>query len=105
MAQDHHLGFPQLVLIRGEGPAQCGASPEDIEGGRRGPGSRQFGWFPSAGQCDGTSKSNRRHRLENSVLALPIQKIERRDAVAVSAWRFFPHQYNTVWILIRQWFQ
>src|ERR1700733_1911394 len=82
MAQYHHLGLPRLIFILGEGAAQGGANTEDGKEGRRDARALQLFRFSRAGQRDGSSETDRGHAFEDGIPILPVEVVERGDAVA-----------------------
>ncbi len=94
----------RLVLIGGKGPAQGCLDDEDIEIVRRHARTPQLDRFVSTGQGDG-SAGLRGHVLEDAVVFLPVQVIQRGDTVDPTSWRLLQHAHNAVRLCIRERFQ
>src|SRR5579863_10436907 len=102
MTEHGHQLLSRLVFIGREGAPERRLNAEDIEimGGNS--GTSQLHWFSGTGQRDVPSSGIPGHIVENRVLSLPVQKIQRRYAVSGKTRRFLQHPNDAVGIGVGQ---
>ncbi len=101
VTQDDDRGGAALLVVRLERAAQCRLDPEDLEIVGRYQHAVQPRGLPAAGQRHAQS-SRGRQRLERSAEPLPVQEIERADAVARRRRRRFEHTDDAFGLGIRE---
>ncbi len=80
------LLFAQLVLTGQERPAQCRFGAKHLEVARRHQAASELDGFGATGQRDRVA-GLRRHEVEDGVVSLPVQEVQRRDSVALASRR------------------
>ena len=101
VTQDDDRGGAALLVVRLERAAQCRLDPEDVEIVGRYQHAVQPRGLPAADQRHAQS-SRGRQRLERSAEPLPVQEIERADAVARRRRRRFEHTDDAFGLGIRE---
>ena len=86
VTDDRHLVFAQLVLTGKKRPAQCRFGAKHLEVARGHQAASELDWFGAAGQRDRVA-GLRRHEVEDGVVSLPVEEVQRRDAVALASRR------------------
>ncbi len=77
MAEDGHLVFSGLIFIRQKGAAERGLDAEDVEIMGRDARAAQENRFAHAGERDAAAAGLGRHEIEDGVVLLPVEKVER----------------------------
>ena len=90
-----------LVFVAREGPAEYGLDAEDVEIVRRDHSGTQLHGFAVAGQ-GGRVAGLRGHVVEDRVVLLPVEVIERRDAVPAAPRRLFEYAHDPVGFGVRK---
>ncbi len=99
VAEDHDTVFTELILAGRERPSESRFDAEDAKVVCRDARAAQQHRLADARQR-GASARLRREEVEHRVVALPIEKVERRDRVPFALRRFFHHAHDAVRIPI-----
>jgi hypothetical protein len=75
---------------------------EDIEVRGGDAHALQFFGLAGAGQRDGAAEIERGHVFEDGVLVLPVEEVERGDAIAAAARRLLPNHHDAVRVAVGQ---
>jgi hypothetical protein len=101
VAQHGDIPLAQLIFVRRERPPQNRLDSEDVEVVRRDPRAPQLHGLGYAGERDGTA-GLRGHVLEDRVLLLPVQIVQRGNAVPPPSGRLLEHAQDAVRLPVRQ---
>ncbi len=101
VAEDRHMLFPQLLFVGRKRAAERRLDAENIEVMRRNLRPAQLNWLIEARKRHGAA-GLRSHVLKDGVVFLPVQIIQRRNAVAAPARRFLQHSNDPFRFAIRQ---
>jgi hypothetical protein len=101
MTQDDDLLFAGLIFAGKKRPAERRADFEDVE---------EVGGDPRAAKLHGLGHTGERdrpsglggHVVEDSVVFLPVQEVQGRDAVAFEHRRLFEYANDPIGVLVRQ---
>ncbi len=99
VAEDHDTVVAELILAGRERPSESRFDPEDAKVVCRDACAAQLHWLADARQR-GASARLRREEVERRVVALPIEKVERRDRIPFALRRLFHHAHDAVRIRI-----
>ena len=99
VAEDHDTVFTELILAGRERPSESRFDAEDAKVVCRDARAAQQHRLADARQR-GASARLRREEVEHRVVALPIEKVERRDRVPFALRRLFHHAHDAVRIRI-----
>ena len=101
VAQDDDLFLPEPIFIGQKRPTQRGPNAEDLEEVWRDSAAAQLNRVAGAGEC-GRPAGLGGHEIEDLVVLLPVEEIQRGDAVPVAARRLFEHAHDAIGVVIRQ---
>ena len=99
MAEDGHLVLAGLILVGEKGSAERGLDAEDVEVVRRDARAAQLDRVAHARER-GAAAGLGRHEVEHGVVLLPVEKVQRGDAVALAARRLLEHAHDAVGVRV-----
>jgi hypothetical protein len=104
MTDDRHVVFAEFVFTGQERPAQLrlGAKHLEVAGGNE--CASQLDRFRATGQRDGIARL-RRHEVEDGVVSLPVEEVQRGDAVARAPGRLLHDPDDAIGVGIGEWLQ
>ena len=104
VAKDNHAVLSGLILVGKERAPSLGLDAVDIEVMRRDACASQLDRVTAAGKRGGAA-SLRRHEVEDDVVSLPVEEVQRGNAVAVAAGWFFEHTDDPIGVPVRKGFE
>ena len=102
VAQDNHLVLAALILVREKRAPERRPDTEDVEEAGGHARSAKLDRILPPRQGHRTSRLGR-HEVEDGVVLLPVQEVQRRDAVAFTLGRLLEHPDDAVGVLVGQW--
>src|SRR6516225_1478349 len=101
VAEERHMMFSALIFAGQERSTSLSADAVDVEVTSGNSRASELHGFAVAGQCRGAAGLSR-HEVEDGVVALPVQEVQRGDTVAIASGRLLEDADDSIGVSIRQ---
>src|SRR5262249_20141024 len=104
VAEYDYVILPGLVFAWKKRTAALRFDSKDLEIAGGDAAAAELDGFGYAGECCRPA-SLRGHEVEDVIVSVPVEEIQRRNAVALTAGRLLEHTHDAIGIFIRERFQ